>query len=155
MSYEDGCPSRAYPYSPSEILYQIKDEESEITIGSDDCDVYIYRFRIYSAALDTAKVLRNFIADGKDVDESINRYNRNCIFYDTQTGEYSPYEGPDRTLDPVRLAAKIPDVKILMLDTPKFTTSKKDFVANSTLRCIHAEGGKVYPSRGVQDNWLF
>lgn len=155
MSYEDGCPSRAYPYDPAEALYQINGEESDIVLGSDDCDVYIYRFRVYNAALDTAQVLRNFISDGKDVNESIDRYNRNCIYYDTQSGEYTPYEGPDCVLDPERLAKKIPDVKVLMLDTPRFTTSKKDFVAQSSLRCIHAEGGKIYPSRGVADNWLF
>lgn len=83
MSYEDGCPSRAYPYKASEALYHVPGEEAEIVIGSDDCDVYIYRFRIYNAALNTAQVLRNFIADGKDVTESIDRYNRNCIYYDT------------------------------------------------------------------------
>ena len=49
----------------------------------------------------------------------------------------------------------MPNVKVLMLDTPVFTTSKKDFVKNSTLRCIHAEGGNVYRSRGDADNWLF
>jgi len=42
-----------------------------------------------------------------------------------------------------------------MLDTPRFTTGKKDFVKESTLRCIHAKGGKVYESRGDADNWFF
>ena len=155
MSYEDGCPSKAYPYSITEALYHTTNDESIITIGSDDCDVYIYRFKIYTAALDTEDVLRNFIADGKDVEESISRYERNSIYWDTQNASYTPYEGEDTVLDPERLAVKMPDVKILMLDTPRFTTSKKDFVANSSLRCIHAPGGKVYPSRGKEDNWLF
>lgn len=153
MSYEDGCPSRAYPYSNIEALYQT--DAKPIVIGSDDCDVYIYRIRIYNSSLTTEEVLRNFIADGKDVNESIDRYNRNCIYYDTQAEVYTPYEGPDTILDPVRLAQKLPDVKILMLDTPHFTTSKKDFIPYSTLRCIHAEGGTIYPSRGKEDNWFF
>jgi len=42
-----------------------------------------------------------------------------------------------------------------MLDTPIFTKSKKDFIKDSSLRCIHAPGGKVYPSRGKEDNWFF
>lgn len=155
MSYEDGCPSRAYPYKLTEGLYQISGEEAPITIGSDDCDVYIYRLKIYNAALDTEQVLRNFIADGKDVNTCIERYDRNSIYYDTQLKEYTPYEGPDTTLDPEKLAVKLPDVKILMLETPQFTTSKKDFVKDSSLRCIHAPGGKVYPSRGKEDNWYF
>jgi hypothetical protein len=49
----------------------------------------------------------------------------------------------------------MPDVKILMLDTPSFTVGKKNFIPNSTLRCIHARGGKVYASRGDADNWFF
>jgi surface antigen len=155
MSYEDGCPSRAYPYKTSEALYQINNEESPIVIGSDDCDVYIYRFKIYNAALDTEDVLRNFIADGKDVSTCLERYERNSIYYDTQNEEYSPYMGPDCVLDPVKLAYKIPDVKILMLDAPTFTVNKKTFIKDSTLRCIHAPGGKIYPSRGKEDNWFF
>ena len=155
MSYEDGCPSRAYPYKVTEGLYQIADNESDIIIGSDDCDVYIYRFKIYNAALDTEEVLRNFIADGKDATTCVERYDRNSIYYDTQLNEYTPYEGVDTILDPERLAVKLPDVKILMLDTPIFTKSKKDFIKDSSLRCIHAPGGKVYPSRGKEDNWFF
>jgi len=42
-----------------------------------------------------------------------------------------------------------------MLETPQFTKSKKDFIPYSSLRCIHAPGGKVFPSRGKEDNWLF
>ena len=155
MSYEDGCPSRAYPYKVTEGLYQIAGNESNIIIGSDDCDVYIYRFKIYNTSLDTEEVLRNFIADGKDTTTCIERYNRNSIYYDTQLGEYTPYEGIDTVLDPERLAVKLPDVKILMLDAPIFTKSKKDFIKDSSLRCIHAPGGKVYPSRGKEDNWFF
>ena len=49
----------------------------------------------------------------------------------------------------------MPDVKILMLDVPRFTTGKKDFIRDTTLRCIQADGGKVYPSRGDADNWFF
>jgi len=155
MSYEDGCPSKAYPYSTSEILYHISGQEANITIGSDDCDVYIYRMRIYDAELSTEDVLRNFIADGKDSAESIERYNRNSIYYDTKKKEFVPYIGNNTVLDPERLATKIPDVKVLMLETPKFTENKKDFVPYSSLRCIHAPGGKYFKSRGKEDNWLF
>jgi len=41
-----------------------------------------------------------------------------------------------------------------MLETDHFTTSKKTFV-KSSLRCIHAPGGKVYPGDAYYDNWLF
>ena len=42
-----------------------------------------------------------------------------------------------------------------MLETPQFTSNKKDFVKNSSLRCIHADGGNTYISRGAADNWIF
>jgi len=48
-----------------------------------------------------------------------------------------------------------------MLDTPVFTTGKKNYVMNSTLRCIHAQapegykGNIYYASRGDADNWFF
>lgn len=158
MSYEDGCPSKAYPYKTSEILYHIEDEThtpSDIIIGSDDCDVYIYRMRIYDMELNTEQVLRNFIADGKDSNECIKRYNRNCIYYDTKEKEFIPYSNNNTILDPERLAMKIPDIKVLMLETPQFTKDKKDFIPYSSLRCIHAPGGKYFKSRGKLDNWKF
>jgi len=56
MSYEDGVPSKAYPYdyaAGGDILYQIIGQESDIRIGSPDCDVYIYRIKIYDNGLQT------------------------------------------------------------------------------------------------------
>ena len=162
MSYEDGVPSKAYPYNYSaggDILYHVLNNESIIRIGSPDCDVHIYRLRIYNKSLSTNEILKNFIADGETIDERIERYNRNSIYYNPElndgNGGYTPYKTGGATLDPYRLAERIPDVKILMLDTPRFTTGKKDFVKGSTLRCIQASGGKVYPANLEKDNWYF
>ena len=157
MSYEDGVPSKAYAYEPSEILYHADGNESVIHIGSPDCDVYIYKLRIYDKGLGTSDILRNFIADGKTVADKINRYNRNSIYYDSTKPEgqkFTPYKVGNAVLDPEKLAEKMPDVKILMLEADTFTKDKNTFV-NSSLRCIHADGGKIYPSRGDEDNWLF
>ena len=162
MSYEDGVPSKAYPYSAAadgDILYQIPGSESIIQIGSPDCDVHIYRLRIYNKGLETNKILKNFIADGATVNERIDRYNRNSIYYDStlnnNQGGFTPYAGGNAVLDPIKLSERVPDVKILMLDTPVFTTSKNDYVKNSTLRCLQAIGGKVYPANLDADNWFF
>lgn len=157
MSYEDGVPSKAYSYKTEEILYQTPGSESVIRIGSPDCDVYIYKFRIYDKGLSTSEILRNFIADGKNITEKVNRYDRNSIYYDSDKAEgqkFTPYKTGNAVLDPEQLAKKMPDVKILMLECPTFTKSKKTFV-KSSLRCIHADGGTSYPSRGDEDNWLF
>ena len=160
MSYEDGVPSKAYAYTHTQKLYHDANNpngESIITIGSDDCDVYIYKLRIYNNELTQAQVLRNFIADGKTIDECVNRYQRNCIYYDVEHNEYSPYALSGFTLDPEALAKKIPSVKVLMLDAPYFTENKKSFIKDSTLRCIHADGPEGIPfrSRGAADNWFF
>jgi len=158
MSYEDGVPSKVYAYSLGTGGDGLQ-HNNTIRIGSNNCDVYLYSLRIYNNALSTANILQNFIADGRDIDEKVARYNRNCIYWDpTQNegeGGYFPSPSLTATLDPIKLAEVMPDVKVLMLDTPIFTTSKKDFVMNSTLRCIHAEGGNVYVSRGDADNWFF
>ena len=151
MSYEDGVPSKAYAYGSSDNLYH----SNTIKIGSPDCDVYIYHLRIYRNALSTQNILQNFIADGKNIIEKINRYDRNCIYWDSDKKQYFTAAIGNAKLDPIQLAKCLPDVKILMLDTPRFTTGKKDFVKDSTLRCIHATGGTVYPSRGDADNWYF
>lgn len=151
MSYEDGVPSKAYVYDNGDRFYQY--DPKNIVIGSDYCDVRIYRLKIYSTALTTNGIMRNFIADSRNSDTMLARYRRNSIYYNRETNTYTPYSG-EGILDPERLAAVIPNVKILMLDTDHFTTSKKTFV-KSTLRCIHASGGDVYPGDPYYDNWKF
>jgi len=64
MSYEDGVPSKAYAYTHAQKLYHDPNNleedgetikgESIITLGSDDCDVYIYRLRVYDSNLTSA-----------------------------------------------------------------------------------------------------
>jgi len=154
MSYEDGVPSKAYAYTTGAGGDKIT-HSGTIRIGSNDCDVYIYRLRYYAEALTTAQILQNFIADGATIDEKIDRYNRNCVYWDSTQERYFTSPSQTASLDPVKLAERMPDVKILMLETPTFTTGKKDFVQGSSLRCLHVKGGKVYESRGDEDNWFF
>ena len=158
MSYEDGVPSKAYAYTTGAGGDKIT-HNNTIRIGSDECDVYIYHLRYYVKALSTDQILQNFIADGKDLNEKVERYDRNCIYWNPYindgNGGYTLTKTSQSYLDPIKLAEKMPNVKVLMLDTDVFTTSKKDFVMNSTLRCVHAAGGNIYKSRGDEDNWLF
>lgn len=155
MAYEDGVPSKAYVYGTSDNLYQYTPQN--ITLGSEYCDVKIYRFKIYNRNLTTEEVMKNFIADARNAQEMLNRYNRNSVYSYVDLGgvvHYSPYKSQGGTLDPVLLAQQIPNVKVLMLETTKFTTSKKD-AQPSSLRCIHAPGGLLYPGDPFYDNWLF
>lgn len=151
MAYEDGVPSKAFVYTSNDRFYQYT--QQPIVIGSDYCDVRIYRMKIYSTSLTTENIMRNFIADSRNSNTMLARYDRNCIYYNRETGKYTPYSG-EGELDPERLAVVIPNVKVLMLDTDHFTTSKKVFV-KSKLRCIHASGGELYEGDPYYDNWYF
>ena len=151
MAYEDGVPCKAYVYSGGDRFYQYTPQP--IVIGSDYCDVRIYRLKIYSLSLSTESIMRNFIADSRDSSIMMDRYNRNSIYYNNETTEYTPYN-TEGTLDPERLAPIVPNTKILMLETDHFTTSKKTFV-KASLRCIHAGGGDVFEGDPYYDNWYF
>lgn len=146
MAYEDGVPSKAFVYDSTDRFYQYTPQP--ITIGSDECDVRIYRLKCYSTSLTSENVMRNFIADAPDSDTMLGRYNRNCIYYNSETGEYTPYSS-EGALTPEGLAKACPDLKILKLDCPTFTKNKKTFIKNSTLECIHVNGDPIL------DNWKF
>lgn len=151
MAYEDGVPSKAFVYDSSDRFYQYTPQP--ITIGSEYCDVRIYRLKIYSSSLTTEDVMKNFIADSRDSTTMLARYDRNSIYYNRETNTYTPYSSGG-ILDPERLAPIIPNVKVLMLETDHFTTSKKTFV-KSKFRCIHASGGGLFSGDPYLDNWLF
>ena len=74
MTYEDGVGGRPIIYDNSHRLHQYT--PAPISIGSPDCDVLIYRIKAYSAALTDSDVLSNFIADARNSDDMIDRYNR-------------------------------------------------------------------------------
>jgi hypothetical protein len=151
MAYEDGVPSKAYVYDNSDRFYQYTPQP--IVIGSDYCDVRIYRMKIYSASLSTENIMRNFIADSRNSTTMLARYDRNSIYFNRETNTYTPYSGQG-VIDPEKLAPIVPNAKILMLETDHFTTSKKTFV-KSNFRCIHAPGGDIFAGDAFYDNWLF
>ena len=151
MAYEDGVPSKAFVYDSSDRFFQYTPQP--IIIGSDYCDVRIYRMKIYSTSLTTENIMKNFIADARNSTTMLDRYDRNSIYFNRETNTYTPYSG-EGVIDPERLASVVPNVKILMLETDHFTTSKKTFV-KSKLRCIHAPGGDMFEGDPYYDNWLF
>ena len=133
MTYEDGVANRPLIYASDSSFMQLAPQP--IVIGSADCDVHIYRMKAYDTSLTDKEILSNFIADARNADEMIARYNRNDIYDE------------NGALTPEVLAEKCPDLRIIMVDAPWFTNDKDDKVAGTTVRQIYKGGDPVY------DNW--
>ena len=135
MAYEDGVAARALIYTAAHRLHQYT--PGTIEIGSDDCDVRIYRMKAYSSALSDTDILKNFVADSLDSDRMIARYERNQIF--DENGDVTPES----------VADACPDLKVIMIDCPHFTNDKSDYVKYTNVRCIHRNGDTAL------DNWTW
>ena len=133
LTYEDGVGNRPMIYSADTSFMQLN--AKPITIGSADCDVHIYRMKAYTASLSDRDILSNFIADARNADEMIARYNRNDIY-------------EDGVLKPEVLAEKCPDLRIILIDCPWFTNDKDDKVKDTTIQMIYKGGDPVL------DNWV-
>lgn len=133
LTYEDGVANRPMIYTSDSSFMQ--SEPQPITIGCDDCDVYIYRMKAYSNGLSDSDILSNFIADARSAEEMISRYDRNQIYDE------------NGTLTPEVLAEKCPDLRIILVDCPRFTTDKSDKVTGTTISMIYKNGDPVL------DNW--
>lgn len=135
MSYEDGTGYRPLLYDASHRLYQYAADAAPITIGSPDCDVHIYRMKAYSTFLSDSDILSNFIADARDSETMLSRYDRNQIYNE------------NNALTPESVAAACPDLKIIKIDAPYFTQDKNEMIKNTTVQCIHKNGDATL------DNW--
>lgn len=127
MGYEDGVSTCPMVYESSHNFTQ--NTPQIITLGSDNCDLHIYRFKVYNASMTDRGILNNFIADARSAEDMIDRFERNQI-YDS-----------NGNLDPDLLAEKHPQLRIIKISAPHFTNGKKYPVNNTTFEYIY-EGGK-------------
>ena len=139
MGYEDGVSTRPLVYDDTHDFQQYQGYRKTITLGSDECDLYIYRFKVYNKSLSDKDILNNFIADARSAEEMIARYDRNQIY-------------KEGILDPDYLAEMCPQLRIIKLEVPWFTNDKDDKVYNanipSIVECIYKGGDPIY------DNWV-
>lgn len=133
MGYEDGVSTRPMVYDESFDFTQ--NTPKFISLGSENCDLHIYRFKVYNTSLNARGILNNFIADARNADEMVARYNRNQIYDENQN------------LDPDTLAEKCPWLRVYKLSAPYFTNNKSDKVPGTTIQQIYKNGDPVL------DNW--
>ena len=131
--YEDGVSTRHLIYDDSFNFTQ--STPKVITLGSDKCDLHIYRLKIYNTSLTDRGILSNFIADARNAEEMIRRYNRNQIYDENQQ------------LTPEILAEKCPWLRVYVVSAPYFTNKKSDKVPYTTIKQIYKNGDPVL------DNW--
>ena len=137
MSYEDGVMFRPIIYDNTNILQQLP--ASDILIGSEDCDVRIYRMKGYNASLSGKDVMDNFIADAPSGEEMYSRYIRNQIY------DSDGYLTPESMVD--LCSRERLNLRIIKIEAEHFTNNKENTVPNTTVTCIYPNGDAVL------DNW--
>lgn len=142
MSYEDGTPGKPHEYTETASFKQ--SVAQPITIGSDDCDIHIYRMKAYTTSLTDTDIKNNFIADARNADEIIDRYNRNQI-YNTDGKLVSTSANGDFNADALMKAA--PDLRYVFLEVPQFTNDKDNKIDGCTVYFRYPNGTRP------QDNW--
>ena len=126
--WADGTPEVSKLYDAGDSMQQVN--PVGITIGSPDCDVYIYMIKAYPIYLSNDNMLSNFIMDAPNAYEMVERFNRNDVL--NASGE----------VDYQKLANANPDLHIILLDLNRMTTGKKDNVVANTFRHIYNAGGQ-------------
>ena len=143
MPFEDGTPSKPQVITnPTTSFKQV--EAQPITVGSEFCDVHIYRMKVYERYLTDAEILNNFIADSRSGEEMAKRFLRNQIYLPGQTR----FEGKEQDL--IKLAEACPDLRVYLLSAPQFTNDKDNKIGGTTIKQWYFKNGKD----SIQDNWV-
>lgn len=133
LTYEDGTANRPMIYTADASFMQSNPQP--ITIGSEDCDVHIYRMKAYSSSLSDLDIKNNYIADARNAEDMVTRYKDNQIYDE------------NGSLIPEVLAEKRSDLKVIMVDAPWFTNDKSNKVSDTIITMIHKNGDPIL------DNW--
>lgn len=131
----DGIPS---DYNRYDKNHQDIIENVPITIGSNDCDVYIYALKIYEKGLSDEEHIQNFIADATNSTEMMNRYNRNDVM-------------EQKNFSPSKISLKNPDclVHVYTLTKDGMTTAKKDKKPGCSYQQYHNSDSPILKANNV------
>lgn len=123
----EGCSTFAYmKYAADESFTHT--EETGITFGCDDADVYLYLASFYDRDLTDTERQANHTAHGADTAQILDRQERNDIYDSTGS------------IDIDKCAAKNPDCHHIVISAERMTRGKKDEVKGS-IRHIYRAGG--------------
>ena len=133
MIWLEGVPSKVAIYEENDNFTQ--DQAQMFTIGSNECDVHIYRIKAYSNDLTQYEIHENWIADAPDAQEMVARYTRNDIY--DQNGD----------IDIQKLKGANPDLRVIEIYAERMTTGKEDKV---TCKVVHTmrSGGDAHTFTG-------
>ena len=137
MAWADGVITTCRVYGASDNFTQSNQNQQNIVIGSNDCDIYIYMVKAYPNYMTRENHIVNFIADAPNAQEMVKRYNRNDIL--NVSGKIS-YE---------KLKANNPDCRVWLYDIPYLTVGKKDKVKNCSFNQFWQNGDQYYELSGT------
>jgi hypothetical protein len=129
MVWLKGIPSRAFVYSASDSWQQAT--PTNLRIGSEDADVWIYKIKMYPTVLTRYEILDNYIADCADVEEMVARYERNDVY------------GNNGDINIEKIANANPTLRVIHISADRMTTSKSDEVT-CTVRVIFRSGSDTH-----------
>lgn len=136
MAWLDGVPSAIVKYDTGDAFHT--SATKTITIGSDDCDVYIYLIKAYNKHLTDEQHLQNFIADAPNALEMLARFKRNDIL--DERGEISP----------PKLALANPNCKVHIYDVDHVSTNKNtDKVSGCKYEQYHNSDAPIIKAENV------
>ena len=111
-----------------------QDIPQKLVFGSDECDVYLYRVKVYEKELSDKEIMQNYYADAFDGVTAYQRYNDNNILDESDE------------INIELLKQKYPELRILMIDCKDvWSNGKKDY------REAYVE--HYYPNGRLKDNW--
>jgi hypothetical protein len=140
--YIDADPIRIVKYDSTTSFKQ--KEQHSIEFGSDECDVLLYRFKVYTRHLDNQRtattineVFNDYIADIPNAKDRLDEYDKNDFL------------NTDGTINITKLQEKCPGLRIVLITCPKrFTIDKNDKVKGCTVE--HILAGSDRP----EDHWI-